>query len=453
MEKTVLLTGSNGFLGSHIADCLLRNGYEVRAMVRETSDLEWLKRKPVELVFASLDSGVSLRKAVEGVNAVIHNAGVVSIDNRYHYYLHNTEGTRNLLEAVLEAAPSIERFVHVSSQAAGGPTRGTMPRSEEDRPDPITAYGHSKLLAEKHVRSFEDKLPVTIIRPPSIYGPRDQAWLPLFKLVSRGFLPLVGNHGGISMTHGMDVARQVRVQMEHEAAIGQLFHAAPFAPVTVEEFGREISHAIGKPVMAIRIPDSLLRILYPAVYPILKAIGVKPPFRKDKLADVFASNWTISGDKARDLLGFEGAFPLRSGVGQTVEWYRWKQWVLSPRDRLKKKGVNKTFEKMYDGKMRTVNPTCDLCGLVFEGEIKTRKHFENEEFVIVDCLICNVPMAVLKDHRASFTDDEKQRLMTIFSEQFGGEMHPDFEQRRIPEHAHVHYRSTPHALPWQRRPD
>jgi hypothetical protein len=60
-------------------------------------------------------------------------------------------------------------------------------------------------------------------------------------------------------------------------------------------------------------------------------------------------------------------------------------------------------------------------------------------------------MAVLKEHRSAFTDEEKERLLAIFAELFGGEHHPDFEQRRIPEHAHVHYRTTPHLLPWQKR--
>ena len=451
MARTVLITGANGFVGSHIVDTLLRHGDTVRAMVRPTSNLQWLESKPVELVYGTLQERESLLKAVEGVDAVIHNAGVVSAEDRYHYYLYNTEGTHNLVEAILEANPKIERFLYVSSQAAGGPTQGPIPRTEEDEDDPITDYGKSKLLTETWLKRYMDRLPITIIRPPSVYGPRDNAFLVLFKMVERGLMPQFGVGRQLSLIHVQDLARQIALQLEHKDAVGEVFQAAPFEPTTFEEFSSTIARVTSSQTRSIVLPDGVLRYGYPLVYPFIKLFMKKPPFRLDKLPDFLQPRWTISGEKAHKVLGFEGKLPLQAGVGQTAEWYRWKKWMTTRRDRLKQNGGSHIEKRLLNGQSRDYDPTCDLCGLTFDGETKTVKHYEDEDFIIVDCLICRVPMAVLKEHRASFTDEEKKRLMKIFSDLFGDDHHPDFEQRRIPEHAHVHYRTTRHAPPWVRR--
>ena len=171
MASTVLVTGANGFVGSHIVDCLLRHGNKVRAMVRHTSDLSWLENKPVEICYGTLDDLPSLLTAVEGVDRIVHNAGVVAAKQKYLYFLHNSEGTHNLIKAVLQVytGNSRPRFLLVSSQTAAGPS-GTKWKTEDDPPSPITDYGRSKLLAESTLMRYSDQLPVTIVRPPSVYG-------------------------------------------------------------------------------------------------------------------------------------------------------------------------------------------------------------------------------------------------------------------------------------------
>lgn len=335
MSKTVLLTGANGFVGSHIADALLARGDHVRAMVRKTSDLQWLERKPVELVYGNLQDRKSLAAAVDGVDAVIHNAGIVSAPNKYLYYLHNSEGTRTLLETIDRFAVKISRFVYVSSQAAGGPTHGNSLRLEEDPPNPITHYGKSKLVAEGHLQRFRDRFPVSIVRPPAIYGPRDKAFLTYFKLVSAGWTILFGEERLLTLTHVQDLAQQILLQLDDEKAINQVFHAAPFDPVTLEQFCQAISTVLGADTRRVVLPDCLLKPVFAAALPVFQVLGARPPMQPDKIPDFMQSKWTISGVKARELLGYEGRMPLITGVGQTSEWYRWKGWLKSPRDRLK----------------------------------------------------------------------------------------------------------------------
>lgn len=452
MAETVLITGANGFVGSHIVDALLREGYEVRAAVRATSDLTWLQDKPVTKVNAPLDDLDALRRATEGVDYIIHNAGVTRQPHRSLYFLHNTEATRRLFDVVAEVNPTLKRFVFVSSQAAGGPEVNGHPRTEKDTPLPRSDYGRSKLLAEEWLLRNRKRLPISIIRPPSVYGPRDTAFLPLVKMIEKGVAPLIGRGSTLNLIHVQDLARQVVIQMTHPGAEGEIFNAAPFPAITQLHFNEVVAEVLGVKPRTINVPDALLRYGYPLVYPLIGLFG-KPPIQPDKLPEMLEPRWIFSGEKARTLLGYEGRIPLHAGMGQTIEWYRWKKWLSTRRDRMKKNGRGKVLTRETGTGPKQYDPACDLCGLAFDGEIKTKKHYEDDTIVIVDCLICQVPMAVLKEHRATFTEDEKIRLEKTFSDLFGNEGKPDWEQRRIPEHAHVHYRKHGMTLPWQRRPD
>jgi nucleoside-diphosphate-sugar epimerase len=452
MATSVLVTGANGFVGSHIVDCMLRRGYHVRTMVRPTSDLTWLENKPVELVFGSLNDPSSLLKAVEGVGKVVHNAGIVAAEQKYLYYLHNSEGTHNLIKAVLDVHTETNRprFLLVSSQAAGGPS-GVKWRQEKDSPSPITHYGRSKLLAESTLMRYRDKLPVTIVRPPAVYGPRDRAFLPLFKMIACCFMPQIGPDRLVSFIHVQDLARQIGDQLEHEAAVGEIFNAAPFDPIRLAEFGNTIATVLSSEPRKLIIPPELLKYGYPLVYPLLNALTT-PPFLVDKLPDLLETRWTLDGTKAAELIGFQGQLPLLAGIGQTAEWYRWKKWLTTRRDKLNNGGKTRSYMRPMSDSLKLYNEGCDLCGLAFDREIKTPIHYEDDDFIIVDCMICHVPMAVLKEHRAKFTPHEKERITAKFKELFG-EAATDFEQRRIPEHAHVHNRKHGHSPPWTRRPE
>jgi hypothetical protein len=240
-------------------------------------------------------------------------------------------------------------------------------------------------------------------------------------------------------------------QLEHKAAVGEIFNAAPFEPIRQAEFGRTVASVLSAHPRKLSIPPSFFKYAYPLLYPVLSVLTT-PPFLVDKLPDLLESRWTLDGSKAEELLGFKGQLPLLAGIGQTAEWYRWKKWLTTRRDRLRGNGKAKSYMRPMSDSLKLYNEGCDLCGLAFDGETKTAVHYEDDDFIIVDCMICHVPMAVLKEHRAAFTPHEKDRIAAKFEELFG-EASTDFEQRRIPEHAHVHNRKHGHSLPWTRRPE
>lgn len=203
---TILVTGATGFLGSHVAEQLSREGRKVRALVRETSNLDFLKTlDDVEFVYGSVDDKEACKRATEGVTGIIHAAGLVKAKSTDDFRRVNMEGTENLVLGA-EQAGTVKRFVFVSSQAVGGPSdaAGSPVRVGEESP-PVTAYGRSKLMAEKILLNSKKAVNCTILRPPAIYGPRDSEILIFFKAVRNGVLPLTNPlEAKYSMIYGPD---------------------------------------------------------------------------------------------------------------------------------------------------------------------------------------------------------------------------------------------------------
>src|SRR5208283_1189048 len=181
----ILITGATGFIGSHLADALHNKGYQLRCLVRTTSSHEWIKHLPVEYAYGGLFDTKALNKAVENVDYIYHVAGLTKAKSRAEYFHGNHIATKNLLDAVLIANPNIKRFVHISSQAAVGPSAGGIPINEQTPFHPITAYGESKMEAEKECLGRMNKLPITITRPPAVYGPRDKDVFAFFDTMNK----------------------------------------------------------------------------------------------------------------------------------------------------------------------------------------------------------------------------------------------------------------------------
>ena len=143
---------------------------------------------------------------MKGVDAIIHSAGLVKARSAAEFQRTNVEGTRNMIEAAKAHAPKLRRFVFVSSLTAAGASVDGTPL-DGDAGGPLTHYGRSKADAERVVLAAKDAIPVTILRPPLIYGPRDQETLVFFKSVKSGVLPTVGKgETTMSMIFGSDCA-------------------------------------------------------------------------------------------------------------------------------------------------------------------------------------------------------------------------------------------------------
>ncbi|MCS6966336.1 MAG: NAD-dependent epimerase/dehydratase family protein [Candidatus Kapabacteria bacterium] len=325
-----LVTGATGFIGSHLVDALLAQGVEVRCLVRRQSNRRWLSGKPVELVEASLSDPESLSVAVKGIDVVYHVAGLIAARSYEEFLRGNRDATAHLIEAVLRWAPNLQRFVFLSSLAAVGPARSLMEPVTEDTPyHPVTAYGKSKQAAEEVLLSIMDKLPITIIRPPAVYGPRDAATLPFFRSVRLGIAPLVGfREKYLSLVHVSDLVRGILLAASAPHATGRLYCISSEEFYTWMQLTEAARVAIGRRrIWRLRVPHTLVM----GIASIAEVAGwfmQRPPvFDFEKGRDILQPYWICSPERAQKELGYRQSVSLVEGMRETVAWYYEHGWL------------------------------------------------------------------------------------------------------------------------------
>ncbi|MFO0734461.1 MAG: SDR family NAD(P)-dependent oxidoreductase [Labilithrix sp.] len=325
----VLITGGSGFLGSHVAEVLSNGGHEVVALVRKSSNRKFLQTlKNVELAEGSVEDKAAVDAAMKGVDAVVHSAGLVKAKSEAEFRLTNTQGTVNLLEAALEHAPNLRRFVHVSSLEACGPSFDGKP-VPFDQEHPVTAYGRSKLAAEKEVLARKDKLPVVILRPAAIYGPRDVEILEAFRAASKRQYPVIGNGAMLGCyTYGPDCARACVAAIQADIPSGQIYFVDDGEPLTMSKAMGELLHeALGTaPLLKVGIPLPVLRLASLGVEAYGRARGKAVMLTREK-ATMLSHHWVCESKKTRADLGWEPQVSFPEGLKLTASWYRENGWL------------------------------------------------------------------------------------------------------------------------------
>jgi nucleoside-diphosphate-sugar epimerase len=324
----VLVTGGSGFLGSHVAEQLARKGHDVRCLVRKSSDKSFLEQLPgVELAHGAVEDKDAVAKAAEGVEAMVHCAGLVKAKRPSEFVATNVDGTRNLLEVALDHKKNIKRFVFVSSLAAHGPSEDGAPIADDREPRPVTEYGRSKLAAEKLVAAAKDDLPVTTIRPPAIYGPRDREMFVFFESVAKGFVPIPNRSQRLSMVFGEDAAAGcVRaIEVDHES--GRAFYVEDGAVYTQPEMIEALERVLGKKAFRMSVPMGLLKVAAHATALYGRVRDRAMMFTPDKVNELGAPHWVCSAKAIRDELGWSPSVQWEEGARRTAKWYREAGWI------------------------------------------------------------------------------------------------------------------------------
>ena len=328
---TILVTGASGFLGSHVAEQLSQAGQPVRALVRRSSNTKFLSTlRGVELAYGSVEDRASCLAATEGVSGIIHVVGLVKAKSSEDFLRVNTEGTENLLEGAEKNRDTVRRFVFVSSQAAGGPSDGAgTPVQIGQETAPVTAYGRSKLAAEKSLLAAKNDVHSVIIRPPAIYGPRDSEILIFFKAVASGILPLTNPiDAQYSMIYGPDCANACIKALSADVPSGSTFYVEDGEPIAFGEMIRRVEIALGKKAwMRIPLPKAVVRGAAAVTELYGKATNQAVMLTLDKCKELHATGWVCDGGPARAALGWKPTLTFGDGVKLTADWYKREGWL------------------------------------------------------------------------------------------------------------------------------
>ncbi len=281
------------------------------------------------LMRGALSDRGSLLAATEGVDGIIHAAGLVKARRPADFYRTNELGTANLLDAAKTNAPVIKRFVLISSLVVMGPSEDGRPVPEGASPNPVTHYGRSKLAAEQAARAEVHSLPITIIRPPMIYGPRDREILPFFKSVKLGVLPLTGSRNSVlSAIFAADCARACIKALEVDVPSGSTYFVEDGQRDTLGDLIAHIENALGRRAW-LRVPVPRFLMYGAALCSELygRVMGRAVMLTRDKLNELLASHWVCDSREAQTALGWKPLISFEEGARITGAWYRREGWL------------------------------------------------------------------------------------------------------------------------------
>ena len=336
----VLVTGATGFIGDHLVRELLDRGEQVAAFVRDPARGMGLEEHGAQLVQGDVTDLESLRRAVPDVSVVYHLAGMTRAFKARKFYEVNKAGVSKVARACAEQEnPPV--LIVVSSLAAVGPAKRGCLHEESDEPSPVSLYGRSKRAGEEAAERYAGEVPITIVRPPIVFGEHDKACFEMFKTVAKsGIHPVPGYlPNNYSMIHADDLVGALILAANRGKRIpngntplpgdgtGYYFAACDEHP-TYYQLGRMIGTALGR----------RRTLTIPFATPVVRCVGIlgelvgrlrgQPQFMNwDKAREATAGSWTCSPEKAKQELGFTVPCSLADRLNQTAQWYREVGWL------------------------------------------------------------------------------------------------------------------------------
>jgi nucleoside-diphosphate-sugar epimerase len=323
----VLVTGANGFLGSHVAEKLIADGHQLRLLLRSTSNLEFIEGLDYERTEGDMRSPDALERAVAGVEGVVHCAGITSARSPAEYRAVNEEGSRLLVDAAVNAGAG--RFVYISSLAAQGPSPdGRFYDAMEVKPKPHSPYGRSKLAGEEQVLRRQQEIAVSSMRCPVIYGPRDRALLPFFRMVKMRLMPLYGDgQHQISWVHVKDAASAIACALEAPAPTGHVYTVSDGGRHTWHKLATMLGEAMGRQPLKLRVPGTLFGAAGLAGSAASRLIRKPLPLNRHRTGEFAREYWVCGNERITRELGWEPAVLPDDGLRETVAWYREQGWL------------------------------------------------------------------------------------------------------------------------------
>ena len=332
-ETPVLVTGATGLVGSHVAEFFRSRNIPTRALARETSDISLLCEWDVEVIPGDLNDQDSLARAARDVAVVVHCAAKVGDWGPVEDYRRvNVEGLRGLLDAAQSQA-SLKRFVHISSLGVYE-ARDHHGTDEAEPPSLSGIDGYTRTKAESDLlvreRIEATNLPAVILRPGFIYGPRDRTVLPqiLARLQDRSFKFLGSGEQLLNNTYVGNLVEAVRLAIERDEAVGEVFNITDGRLVSKREFATAITQRAGLPEPKKFVPLPLAKAVAHGLEIAYRALGKKEaPLPSLAMVKFMGLNLDYSIDKARGQLRYDPPTTFEEGMDKTFEWLRAEDMV------------------------------------------------------------------------------------------------------------------------------
>lgn len=347
---TILVTGASGFIGSYICREGLEKGFEVWAGMRRGSSKQYLQDERLRFAFLDMERPDVLRRQLEELKAqmggrgwdyVVHAAGATKSLKREGFFRTNTEGTKHLADALIALGMVPRRFVFVSSLSIYGAIREEAVRTatkdnpriyapilDSDTPRPNTAYGESKLEAERYLATLKD-FPYTILRPTGVYGPRERDYFLMAQSIRQHVDFAVGYRPQeLTFVYVMDVVQAVFKALDAPEAVGKGYFLSDGEVYSSRRFSDLLQKELGNPwVLHIKAPLWFLRMVCTVSGTLNGWMGKLTTLNMDKYHILKQRNWQCDIGPARRDLGYDPQWPLEKGVKAAVRWYKEAGWL------------------------------------------------------------------------------------------------------------------------------
>lgn len=324
----VLITGATGFIGSHLAENLRESGHEVLCISRDALNIDVLKAAGCKVILGDLNNCIDWDALLGGIEVVYHVAGITRCRDAREYYEGNYCATKRFVDVCASRCANLKRFLYVSSLSAIGPSLNGLPVNESTPYRPVSHYGKSKMLAELEVLRAANRLPVTIVRPSLVYGPRERDMLDYIRMIKHGVELLIGLREKLfSLIYCDDLVQGIRLAVESARGIGKAYFVGSEEICTGSDLGATIARVVAAHPLKIRLPHALVYCVGAAAVAVAKITRRQMFFTLEKAKESTQPAWTCSVDNAIADFGFHQNIGLEEGMRRSYAWYLENKWL------------------------------------------------------------------------------------------------------------------------------
>ncbi len=344
----ILITGASGFIGSFIVEEGLARGMKVWAGMRGSSSKKYLSDERIRFAELNLENAEVLHQQLEqykaefgGWDFIVHAAGATKCKCKQDFFRTNYEGTKNLVEALQRLDMVPKKFIFISSLSVYGAIREVpvkdadkisdpvyAPIIESDTPRPNTAYGQSKLQAEKFLQQFPDSFPYVILRPTGVYGPREKDYFLMAQSIKQHIDFAVGyKPQEITFVYVRDLVQAVYRSIDADV-VRRAYFISDGKVYGSRDFSDLLQRELGNPwVLHIKAPIWFLRLICMVVGTVSTWLGKTSTLNTDKYHILCQRNWQCDVEPACKELGYKPEYTLERGVKESVAWYVEEGWL------------------------------------------------------------------------------------------------------------------------------